>query len=485
MNALLKPGRDSKSVSTPESAPAREPEAVADKSRVSESSDKKPAENKRPPRPRKKKPVWTADMFEVAPEEGKTRFHDLGLPDRIMHAICDLSFSYCTRIQAELLPHTLKGKDATGRAQTGTGKTAAFIITLLKRFSDNPFKPKRGYPRALILAPTRELVHQIEKDFQLLAKYTPMTIAAIFGGTDYRKQMDRLEKKPVDVIVATPGRLLDFMQKKLINLSRVEIVVLDEADRMLDMGFIPDVRKIVYKTPPKDKRQTLFFSATFTDSVMRLADSWTRKDRVNIEVDPEQTTAKSINQVVYLTTEDQKFRNMYNLITSQNLTRVIIFVNMKVTANFLGKEFTRYGLKNRILSGDVAQDKRFKVLEDFRQGKIRILVATDVAARGLHVDDISHVINYDLPNEPEHYIHRIGRTGRAGATGTAISFADEMSSFFIPEIEELLEHKIVCEYPSDELEKELPPRPQSPGKKRYNRRPRGKNLLPGKNDDAM
>ncbi len=449
ISSLLHKKDDQTSV-TPTAETPKLPPAPAEKS----------VQEKKKSRPRKRKPPWTADLFPVDPEEGKTRFHDLGLPDRLMHAICDLKFSYCTQIQAELLPHTLKGTDATGRAQTGTGKTAAFIITLLKRFSDKPFTPKIGCPRALILAPTRELVHQIEKDFIGLAKYTPMTIAPIFGGTNYQQQQNRLTKRPADVIVATPGRLLDFMQKKLINLSRVEAVVLDEADRMLDMGFIPDVRRIVYQTPPKDKRQTLFFSATFTDEVMRLAQSWTKKDRVRIEVDPDQAEADSIRQVVYLSTEEDKFRHMYNVIVGENLSRVIVFVNMKVTANFLGKKLTSYGIQNRILSGDVSQDKRFKVLEAFTDGRLRVLVATDVAARGLHIKNISHVINYDLPTEPEHYIHRIGRTGRAGATGTAISFADEMSSFSIPKIEEVLGHKILCEYPSDEVDKELPkPKP--------------------------
>ena len=419
---------------------------------------------------------WSLDSFSVPPKEGKTRFHDLDLPDTLMHAIADLGFAYCTEIQAALLPHTLAGKDATAKAQTGTGKSATFIIAMINAFTRNPVTNKKGFPRALILAPTRELVHQIEKDFNDLAGYTSLKIVSVYGGTGYARQQQILQDKPVDVLVATPGRLLDFIRQKRINLSRVEIVVIDEADRMLDMGFIPDVRRLVYMTPHKDKRQTLFFSATLTDEVLRLADSWTTKNKVQIEIDPEQTTAESIRQVVYLTTEDKKFQHVYNLIVSEKLSRVLIFVNRKDTAKFLCDKLSRYRLKCRVLSGDVSQDNRFKVLNQFKNGTVHILVATDVAARGLHIEDISHVVNYDMPFEPEHYIHRIGRTGRAGASGISISFADEMSSFQIPQIEAVLGHTITCEYPSEALEQPLPkplPRQQQkkvPAKGRVRRR---------------
>ncbi|WP_321413940.1 DEAD/DEAH box helicase [uncultured Desulfobacter sp.] len=418
------------------------------------------------PRPKPRKPRWTIERFQVEPQEGKTRFHDLKLTTGLMHAICDLNFKYCTDIQARLLPHTLEGRDATAKAQTGTGKSATFIIALINQFACKSVKRQKKYPRALILAPTRELVHQIEKDFKGLAKYSHLRIVPVFGGTDYQKQQTLLTDKPVDVIAATPGRLLDFISKKLIDLSRVEIVVIDEADRMLDMGFIPDVRRLIYMTPHKDKRQTLFFSATLTDDVLRLADSWTR-DAVRIEIDPEQAAADSINQIVYLTTETDKFKNVCNLLISEKLERVIIFVNRKDTARFLSDKLSRYGMNAGVLSGDVAQDKRFKVLNRFKTGDLNVLVATDVAARGLHIENISHVINYDLPIEPEHYIHRIGRTGRAGATGTSVSFADEMSSFQIPKIEEVLGHKISCEYPTAALEADLPAPAPRPSKKPY------------------
>ncbi|SDT87414.1 ATP-dependent RNA helicase RhlB [Desulfobacula phenolica] len=410
--------------------------------------------NKRLPKPPKKK--WSINNFSVEPREGETRFHDFALPLSVMHAIADLKFEYCTPIQAKLMPHTLEGKDATAKAQTGTGKSASFIITILAAFIKKPFKNKKGSPRALILAPTRELVYQIEKDFKDLARYTNLKIVSIFGGTGYQKQQTQLKEKPVDIIVATPGRLIDFMSKGLINPSKVEIIVIDEADRMLDMGFIPDVRRIILKTPHKNKRQTLFFSATLTPDVLRLAQSWTTENKVQIEIDPDQAAADSIQQIVYISTETDKFKHVYNLINNEQLKRVILFVNRKDTARIVSEKLDRYGQKCSVLSGDISQDKRFKVLENFKNGRINILVATDVAARGLHIENISHVINYDLPHEPEHYIHRIGRTGRAGAKGISISFADEMSSFFIPKIEEVLGNKIVCEYPSEALDKPLP-----------------------------
>ncbi|MCG8635858.1 MAG: DEAD/DEAH box helicase [Desulfobacterales bacterium] len=461
----LLPGND---VNTPEPETAAPPKQEAPNEKTPQPQPDQPA--KRPPRPKKKR--WSLENFQVEPQEGKTRFHDLKLTMGLMHAVCDLKFQYCTDIQAKLLPHTLEGKDATAKAQTGTGKSATFIITLINKFTRKSIKREKGFPRALILAPTRELVHQIEKDFKGLAKFSHLRIVSVYGGTGYQKQQNMLTEKPVDVVAATPGRLLDFISKKLINLSRVEIVVLDEADRMLDMGFIPDVRRLVYMTPHKDKRQTLFFSATLTDEVLRLADSWT-KDAVRIEIDPEQAAADSIDQIVYLTTEDDKFKNVCNLLISEKLERVIIFVNRKDTAKYLSDKLSRYGQRAGVLSGDVSQDKRFRVLENFKKGNINVLVATDVAARGLHIKNISHVVNYDLPIEPEHYIHRIGRTGRAGATGTSISFADEMSSFQIPKIEEVLGHKVSCEYPTEALEAPLPkpaPKPKKkPGRQGNNR----------------
>ncbi|MCB0303763.1 MAG: DEAD/DEAH box helicase, partial [Calditrichaeota bacterium] len=297
-----------------------------------------------------------------------------------MHAIADQGFQYCTPIQAEILESTLAGRDASGQAQTGTGKTAAFLITIFTRLLRDPVQGKRerGKPRALILAPTRELVLQIAKDAEGLGKYTDLRIQTIFGGMDYRKQKTQVEERVADVIVATPGRLLDFLGQRILKLDEVEIMVIDEADRMLDMGFIPDVRKIIRQTPPKEKRQTLFFSATLTDDVERLSQSWTR-EAVIVEIEPERVAAESVEQVVYIVTTDKKFALLYNIITRRNLERVLIFCNRRDETRKLTNKLRRYNIGCEILSGDIPQRKRVRTLDDFKAGKIRVLVATDVA----------------------------------------------------------------------------------------------------------
>ncbi len=400
----------------------------------------------------KEKDDWQISQFNVPEQEGKMRFHDLNLHREIMHAIADLNFQYCTPIQKEILETSLKGIDATGRAQTGTGKTAAFLITILERLlskADTAKKNPRA-PLALILAPTRELVIQIGNDAKALSKYTQIKTVEIFGGMDFNKQRNKLRSMNAEIIVATPGRLLDFMHKKDIFLSEVEILVIDEADRMLDMGFIPDVRKIIHSTPPKIKRQTLFFSATLNSFVQRLAASWT-KDAVNVEIEPERKAGEAIEQFVYIVTNEEKFPLLYNLIVKQNLSRVIIFTNRKDETKHVKDMLDKFGINNEILSGDVEQRKRLKTLNDFKSGNIRVLVATDVAGRGIHIEAVSHVINYTLPEDPEDYVHRIGRTGRAGASGISISFASEDDSFNIPAIEKFLGHKLNCVYPPEEL----------------------------------
>jgi len=400
---------------------------------------------------------WTLDSFQVPAQEGKTRFHDLDLPLGLMHAIADENFQYCMPVQAEVLPHTLEGKDATARAQTGTGKSAAFLVTIIARLMKSPVKGKRqpGTPRALIIAPTRELVLQIEKDARALTPYTPLRTVSVFGGMDYKRQQEQLSSGHVDIIAATPGRLMDFMRQKLVKLGSIEILVIDEADRLLDMGFIPDMRNIIYHTPHKNERQTLFFSATLAPEILRMANQWT-VDPAIVEIDPGKTAADSINQKVFLVTEDEKFPLLYNLINGEKLERVILFVNMRSTTRRIAERLVRYGISSEILSGEVSQKQRIRTLDNFRNGKIRVLVATDVAARGLHIEGVSHVVNYDLPQDPEHYIHRIGRTGRAGAEGISVSFADEMSSFQIPDIEAVLGNKLECEYPEEAMLKALP-----------------------------
>ncbi|MDR3628070.1 MAG: DEAD/DEAH box helicase [Ignavibacteriaceae bacterium] len=419
---------------------------------------KEPAKVKEFDREVKKVPDnWDVSSFVVPVQEGKMRFHDLNLPVEIMHAIYDLKFQYCTPIQKEILSSALEGRDATGKAQTGTGKTAAFLISIFTKFLKDPPQGKMqpGRPRALIIAPTRELVIQIANDAKLLAKYTSINITEIFGGMDFRKQKSKLNRGPSDIIVATPGRLIDFMNKHDISLSGVEILVIDEADRMLDMGFIPDVRRIVHSTPPKAKRQTLFFSATLSSMVERLAVQWT-KDAINVEIDSQMKAGDMIEQLVYIVTNDEKFPLLYNLITGQNLHRVMIFTNRKDETRVVEELLLKYGIDCKVLSGDIDQRVRLRTLDDFKAGKIKVLVATDVAGRGIHIADVSHVINYTLPEDPEDYVHRIGRTGRAGASGISISFASEDDSFQIPAIEKFLGNKLECTFPPEELLLPLP-----------------------------
>jgi ATP-dependent RNA helicase RhlB len=422
--------------------------------------------------------VWNPAEFTIPPEPGKVRFHDLDLPAELMHAIYDLGFRYCTPIQAGILQQTLAGADATGRAQTGTGKTAAFLITILSHLIRHPAaaSQKVGTPRALIIAPTRELVLQIEKDAKLLSKHLQFKVMAVFGGMDYTKQMRLLREERIDIVVATPGRLLDFKRKGSIDLSKVEIMVIDEADRMLDMGFIPDVRRIIEATPMKGKRQTMFFSATLTPEVNRLAAAWTR-NAVEIDVTPPQdVTLASIDQVVYITTDEEKFTLLFNMITRLKLERIMVFANRRDETMLLKDRLTAYGIRCGLLSGEVSQDQRVKTLEGFRGGKFEVLAATDVAARGLHIEGVSHVVNYSLPLDAQDYVHRIGRTGRAGASGTSVSFATETEAYQIPEIEKFIGRALPAVHPSSDLLSPLPPLPEGtvePSKKRSHSSRRG------------
>lgn len=394
---------------------------------------------------------WTPDSYQVPVVEGKTRFHDLKLPTEIMQALAGLRFAYCTPIQSQLLPHSLEGIDVTGRAQTGTGKTAAFLITIFSTFLKKPVTGKRrlGTPRALILAPTRELAQQIEKEAELIGKYTGFRTIAIYGGAQYKKQQGRLEKEPIDLVVATPGRLLDFKSRSHLHLNHVEILVIDEADRMLDMGFIPSVRQIIHSTPPRTSRQTMIFSATLTPDVIRLASQW-MQNPVTVNIEPEQVTVDTVEQRVYIVTTDQKFALLYNILQQEKPDRVIIFANRRDEVARLCRYLRKYRITSSLLSGALTQKVREKTLEAFKKGQIKVLVATDVAGRGLHVEGISHVINYNMPTDPEDYVHRIGRTGRAGAKGISISFACEDDSFYIPDIEKYIGRHLCCINPQEE-----------------------------------
>ncbi len=400
---------------------------------------------------------WDDSVFKVDVVDGKTRFHDLEISKEILHAVYDLGFQHFTQVQAEVLPKAMSGEDITAQAQTGTGKTAAFLITIFNHIIKHPIEEKRhqGTPRALILAPTRELVLQIEKDARGLGKYIQLSILSLLGGMDYRKQQSTLRIEPCDILICTPGRLIDFMQKNLVHLGKVEILIIDEADRMLDMGFIPAVKRIVANTPAKANRQTMFFSATLTSDVKRLAESWT-KQACEIIIEPDDVAIQSIEQITYITTIEEKPTLLYNLIMQKNLERVLVFVNRRDDAKRLKEKFEMYGISCALLSGDIEQNQRIKRLERFREGKVRVLVATDVASRGIHVEAISHVINYNMPQDVEEYVHRIGRTGRAGATGISISFADEDDSHEIQKLEEFLGKKIEFRFPEDKLLVSIP-----------------------------
>ena len=390
----------------------------------------------------------------ATPEEEtpRARFEEFDLPPALMQGIRDQGFEYCTPIQAGVLRHTLQEADAIGRAQTGTGKTAAFLITIINDLLRHPLEVQRyaGEPRALIVAPTRELAMQIEKDASELARHTDLEVMSVVGGMNFQRQQEQLRSSVVDILVATPGRLLDFANRRDLWLDRVEVLVLDEGDRMLDMGFIPDVKRIVRMVPDSDYRQTLLFSATFNQDVMNLARRWTR-DAVVVEIEPEQVTTETVEQRVYITETSQKFDLLYNLITREKLHKVLVFANRRDVTRKVCERLQKKGINTAMISGDVPQNRRMKTLERFRNGKVRILIATDVAGRGIHIDGISHVVNYNLPEDPEDYVHRIGRTGRAGASGTSVSFACEEDAFLLPDLEKAIGMKLECEYPPEEL----------------------------------
>jgi len=392
--------------------------------------------------------TWDISQFEIAPDPDKVRFHDFGLNDKIMHAIQDLQYQYCTPIQAQILPSTLKGMDAIGKAQTGTGKTAAFLITIIEDMLRHPIEEKRmhGDPRALVVAPTRELVMQIAEDAKSLCKYTGFNVIALYGGMPYQKQLQLMQSQFVDIVVATPGRLIDFMTRKDIYLDVLESLVLDEADRMLDMGFIPQVKRIVRATPHTDFRQTLLFSATFNHDILNLANQWTH-DPVIVEIEPEQVATETVEQIVYMVSNEEKFPLLVHILKQDEVKRVIIFTNRRDQTQRLYDRLKRRDFAVGLLSGEISQKQRSQTLEGFKKGQIRIIVATDVIGRGIHIEEVSHVINYNLPDEPDDYVHRIGRTGRAGSTGVAISLACETESFQIPAIEQRLGEKFKCQLP--------------------------------------
>jgi ATP-dependent RNA helicase RhlB len=376
-------------------------------------------------------------------------FNELNLPEALLKGIEEAGFSSCTPIQEHTLPISLTGKDIAGQAQTGTGKTAAFLITLFTRLMNNSGNKTGKHPRALILAPTRELVVQIEQDAQLLGRHCGFTIQAIYGGVDYMKQRDAL-RDGADVIIGTPGRLIDYLKQKVYSLKEVEMLVIDEADRMFDMGFIADLRFILRRLPPFDQRQNLLFSATLNLRVMELAYEFMNSPE-KVSVTPERMTAENVVQILYHASRKEKFPLLLGLLRREGMERTMIFINTKREGEYLHDRLNANGFPCRLISGDVEQKKRLRILEDFKEGKLPILIATDVASRGLHIDGVSHVVNYDLPQDCEDYVHRIGRTARAGAEGKAISLADEDGVLYLEAIEAYIKGKIPVEWAEDDL----------------------------------
>jgi len=351
-------------------------------------------------------------------------------------------FIRTTPIQAMTLPMTLAGKDIAGQAQTGTGKTLAFLVTILNRLLSNPARADRraSDPRAVVLAPTRELAIQIEKDARGISRQSGLRFALIYGGVDYDKQRELL-RAGTDVIIATPGRLIDYVKQHVVSLGSTEIVVLDEADRMFDLGFIKDIRFLLRKMPAREERQSLLFSATLSHRVLELAYEH-MNDAQKLVVETDNITADRVRQVVYLPANEEKLPLLIGLLSRMDAQRTMVFVNTKVWCEKVSRALERANFSVGVLSGDVPQSKREKLLAKFKRGELEILVATDVAARGLHIPDVSHVFNYDLPFDAEDYVHRIGRTARLGAEGDAISFACELYAISLPDIEAYIGQKI-------------------------------------------
>ncbi|MGC7411395.1 DEAD/DEAH box helicase [Pandoraea pneumonica] len=368
-------------------------------------------------------------------------FDSFGLHADILRAIAEQGYTSPTPIQAQAIPVVLSGRDVMGAAQTGTGKTASFSLPIIQRLlpdANTSASPARHPVRALILTPTRELADQVAENVRLYASHTPLRNTVVFGGVDMNPQKDAL-RRGVEILIATPGRLLDHVEQKTVNLGQVKMLVLDEADRMLDMGFLPDLQRILNLLPKQ--RQTLLFSATFSNEIKKLASSYLTNP-LTIEVARRNATADTVEQVVYEVPEDDKRAAVVQILNERDLKQVIVFVNSKIGASRLARQLERDGVVTAAIHGDKSQNERMQALEAFKQGGIQALVATDVAARGLDISDLPGVINYDLPYNPEDYVHRIGRTGRAGASGEAISLCAPDERKHLVEIEKLIKREL-------------------------------------------
>jgi ATP-dependent RNA helicase RhlB len=370
------------------------------------------------------------------------RFEELSLPEPVMKGLADAGFDRCTPIQAETLPVALEGGDIAGQAQTGTGKTAAFLVAMFTHLDRHPAKPTRELsdPRALILAPTRELAIQIHKDAELLGAHTGLVLGLAYGGTDYEKQRAHIQAG-VDVLIGTPGRLIDYYKQRIFGLQHIQVMILDEADRMFDLGFIKDIRYVMRRLPAPQERLNMVFSATLSHRVLELAYEH-MNDPTLVRIEPEQVTAEKVRQCIYFPANNEKLPLLIGLLREKEATRTMVFVNTKREADRVRDFLEANGLPAEVISGDVPQNKRQRVLQRFQQGELAILVTTDVGSRGLHIPGVSHVVNYDLPQDREDYVHRIGRTARAGESGDAISLGCETYVQTLPEIEDYIGMKI-------------------------------------------
>jgi ATP-dependent RNA helicase RhlB len=389
-------------------------------------------------------------------------FSSLPLAPSVAQGISEAGFTYCTPIQAQTLPVALTGRDIAGQAQTGTGKTAAFLVALYQKLlSETPHGSRKPTSvRALVVAPTRELAVQIHKDAAVLGRHTGLRLAVVFGGTDYDKQRKQLEDG-VDVLVGTPGRLIDYYKQNIYDLKHAQVLVLDEADRMFDLGFIADIRFIMRRLPPPAQRQSMLFSATLSQRVLELAYEHMNNPEL-VRIEPDKVTIDRIRQVIYFPAMSEKIPLLIGLLRATEAHRTMVFVNTRRMAEKLEGALRANGLNAQALSGDVPQPKRLKFLRAFHEGELAVLIATDVASRGLHIPDVTHIFNYDLPQDAPDYVHRIGRTARAGADGDAISFGCEEYAISLPDIEAYIGHKIPVERVVPELLPKIEHAPHTP-----------------------
>jgi len=397
----------------------------------------------------------------------KLEFSTLPLPEGLLKGIADAGFRHCTPIQEGTLPLALAGRDVAGQAQTGTGKTAAYLVALFCQLANSePLPAREPGPRALILAPTRELAVQIHSDAELLGKHLPLKLGLAYGGVDYDKQRQELAAG-VDVLIGTPGRIIDYFKQKVFSFRRVQVLVLDEADRMFDLGFIKDIRFVMRRLPDREKRLNMLFSATLSHRVLELAYEH-MNDPELIRIEPDKMTVDRVRQSIYFPSNEEKIPLLITLLSQMDARRTLVFVNTRREADRLQNYLEFNGIHAQAISGDVPQRKRLRMFKDFLAGDLPVLIGTDVASRGLHVPDVSHVFNYDLPQDAEDYVHRIGRTARAGASGDAISFGCENYAVSLPDIETFIGRKIPVEQIDRESLVSVKTPPRRPKKPRFN-----------------